>query len=331
MKVILPVAGKGTRLRPHTHTKAKSLVQVAGKTVLEHIIERLSVLTPEEYIFITDENGSQVQAFMQQAFPALNCSYYVQKDRLGPAHAVFQAAPSIKPGDDVLVVFNDTIFVTDLGRIPRLCADIDGLIYSKEVEDYQRFGVNVVRDGHIVDMVEKPDTPVSRLAQVGLYYLKDGARFIEAIGATIAAGDLVKGEYYLPAVFMRMIGEGCRFAAPEIDAWLDCGKPDTLLETNRYLLRGNHRLEGEIINSVVISPVSVPKGARVVNSILGPNVSLAPGSQVNESIIKESIVNRDSMVQDVILEGSILGDNVTLKGATRRMNIGDHSIIEMVG
>ncbi|BCR06849.1 nucleotidyltransferase [Desulfuromonas versatilis] len=331
MKIILPVAGKGTRLRPHTHTKAKSLVHVAGKTVLEHIISRLMILGADEFIFITDENGKQIEDFMAAKFPALNCSYTVQKERLGPAHAVALAAPRIAEGDDVLVVFNDTIFVTDLEQIPSLCAESDGLIYSKEVEDYQRFGVNVVRGGYIVDMVEKPDTPISRLAQVGLYYLKDGRRFMGYLEATIAAGDKVKGEYYLPSVFMRMIQDGLKFRAPEIDAWLDCGKPETLLETNRYLLRGRHHVHGEVLNTVLIEPVHVEKGAIVRGSILGPNVSVAAGSVVEESIIKDSIINANSKVRDLILHSSILGDSVTLIGSPRRMNIGDHSLIEMEG
>jgi len=329
MKVVLPVAGKGTRLRPHTHTKAKSLVHVAGKTVLEHIIERLLQIEVDEFIFITDENGQQVERFMLRKFPDLRCSYLVQKERLGPAHAVALSAPQVKAGDDLLVVFNDTIFVTDLGKIPELCADADGLIYSKEVEDYQRFGVNVMRDGYIVDMVEKPDTPVSRLAQVGLYYLKDGAGFIQAIEQTIAAGETVKGEYYLPSVFMRMIAGGAKFKAPEIDAWLDCGKPETLLETNRFLLKGRHHVHGEAIDCVMIEPVHVEQGAIIKNSIVGPNVSVAAGSVIENSVIRDSIINAENKVSNLILEQSLLGDSVTLKGSPRRMNIGDHSLIEM--
>lgn len=329
MKVVLPVAGKGTRLRPHTHTKAKSLVNVAGKTVLEHIIERLHAVDVEEYIFITDENGQQIADFMDFKFPALKCSYLVQRERLGPAHAVALAKPQVKDGDDLLVVFNDTIFVTDLAKIPELCTNADGLIYSKEVEDYQRFGVNVMRDDYIVDMVEKPDTPVSRLAQVGLYYLKDGAGFLRAIEKTIAAGEMVKGEYYLPSVFMRMIGEGSQLKAPEIDAWLDCGKPETLLETNRYLLKGRHHIHGDVIDCVLIEPVHIGRGAIVKNSIIGPNVSIAAGSLVENSVIRDSIINVESKVSNLILEHSLLGDSVTLVGSPRRMNIGDHSLIEM--
>lgn len=331
MKIILPVAGKGTRLRPHTHTKAKSLVHVAGKTVLEHIISRLLVLEAEEFIFITDENGRQIEEFMEAKFPGLPCTYTVQQERLGPAHAVFLAAPRIAEGDDVLVVFNDTIFVTDLEALPQLCADCDGLIYSKEVEDYQRFGVNVVRGGYIVDMVEKPDTPVSRLAQVGLYYLKDGRSFMGYLERTISAGETVKGEYYLPSVFMRMIQGGNKFRAPEIDAWLDCGKPETLLETNRYLLRGRHHAHGEVLNSVLIEPVHIERGAVVRGSIIGPNVSVAAGSIIEESIVKDSIINANTEVRDMVLQSSLLGESARLIGSPSHMNIGDHSLIEMEG
>jgi glucose-1-phosphate thymidylyltransferase len=331
MKIILPVAGKGTRLRPHTHTKAKSLVRVAGKTVLEHIVNRLIPLHADEYIFITDDHGEQIEEFMDSHFPDLHCRYIVQKERRGPAHAVSLAMPRIKAGDDVLIVFNDTIFVADLARIPELCDGCDGLIYSKEVEDYQRFGVNVVAGDFIVDMVEKPDTPVSKLAQVGLYYLKDALSFMLRLQETISAGETVKGEFYLPSVFMRLIRDGYKLRAPQIDAWLDCGKPETLLETNRYLLNSGLHGDGEAIDCVLVPPVHIEKGAVVRNSIIGPHVSVACGSVVEQSIIRDSIINSKSEVRNMVLNGSILGDSVHLLGAPRKMNIGDHSMIDMQG
>jgi glucose-1-phosphate thymidylyltransferase len=331
MKIILPVAGKGTRLRPHTHTKAKSLVHVAGKTVLEHIISRLVPLNAEEFIFIVDEHGHQIEEFMGQKFPALKCSYIIQKERKGPAHAVWLASENVRPGDDLLVVFNDTIFAADLTQIPELCRDCDGLIYSKEVEDYQRFGVNVVQDGIIVNMVEKPDTPISKLAQVGLYYLKDGACFMGYLAAAIDAGDMVKGEFYLPAVFMRMIKDGLRLKTPEIDAWLDCGKPETILETNAYLLKGRHHIHGDAYNCVFIEPVHIERGVTIRDSVLGPNVSVAHGSVVERSIIRDSIINSNAIVRNMVLTDTILGDNVQLISSARKMNIGDHSLIEMQG
>jgi len=331
MKVILPVAGKGTRLRPHTHTKAKSLVHVAGKTVLEHIISRLVPLAVDEYVFIVDEHGGQIEHFMKQKFPDLNCTYIIQKERKGPAHAVWLANSRIAPGEDLLIVFNDTIFDADLTKMSQLVTGCEGLIYSKEVEDYQRFGVNVVQDGFIVDMIEKPDTPVSRLAQVGLYYLKDGQRFMEYLTAAIDAGDMVKGEFYLPAVFMRMINDGARLKAPEIDAWLDCGKPETILETNAYLLKGRHHIHGEAFNCVFIEPVHIERGVTIIDSVVGPNVSIAVGSHIERSIICNSIVNGNSVVRNMVLTDSILGDNVQLISSARKMNIGDHSLIEMQG
>lgn len=329
MKIILPVAGKGTRLRPQTQTKAKSLVHVAGKTVLEHIISRLNLLKVEEYIFITDEHGGQISEFMERKFPALTCRYIVQKEQKGPAHAVSLAASFIEKGDDLLIVFNDTIFDTDLSRIDELCDGCDGLIYSKEVEDFQRFGVNVVRDGIITDMIEKPDTPVSKLAQVGLYYLKDGSAFMQYLNQAILDEEMVKGEYYLPAVFMRMIRDGRTFRAPEIDAWLDCGKPETLLESNSYLLIGRHHIHGSVIDSVLIEPVHIEKGAVVRGCILGPNVSVAAGSVIETSIVRNSIINGESHIINMILRNSILGDAVNLTSSARCMNIGDHSSIEM--
>lgn len=331
MKIMLPVAGKGTRLRPQTQTRAKSLVHVAGKTVLEHIISRLSHLWATEYIFITDENGGQIREFMEGKFPALSCRYIVQREQKGPAHAISLATAFVDKGDDLLIVFNDTIFDADLSMVNDLCAGCDGLIYSKEVEDYQRFGVNVVRDGFITDMVEKPDTPVSKLAQVGLYYLKDGAAFMQYLNMTIDEEDMVKGEYYLPSVFMRMIRDGLTFKAPEIDAWLDCGKPETLLETNSYLLIGRHHIHGSAIDSVLIEPVHIEKGAVVRGCILGPNVSVASGSVIETSIVRNSIINRKSLVRNMVLQDSILGDSVHLVSSARRMNIGDHSLIELQG
>lgn len=330
MKILLPVAGKGTRLRPHTHTKAKSLVHVAGKTVLEHIISRFSHLEVSEHIFIVDEHGEQIRDFMAQRFPALPCRYITQHERIGPAHALSLAAPYIGPGEELLIVFNDTIFDTDLSRARALCAGCDGLIYSKEVEDYQRFGVNVVRNGIITSMVEKPETPVSRLAQVGLYYLKDGAKFMAYL-LGMSASEMVKGEYYLPPVFMRMIRDGHVFRAPEIDAWLDCGKPETLLETNKYLLMGRHHIHGDAVDSVLLEPVHIEKGAVVRGCILGPNVSVAAGSVIETSIVRNSIINSSSLIKNMILQDSILGDSVHLVSFARRMNIGDDSLIEMQG
>ena len=331
MKVILPVAGKGTRLRPHTFTKPKSLVRVAGKTVLQHVIDGLAKVDVEEYIIITDKNGHIIKQFVDEHYPDIKVTYVTQTELLGPAHAVSLASPRIMEGDDVLVVFNDTLFVTDLTRIHILCRDLDGLIYSKEVEDYKRFGVNVMKDGVIVDMVEKPDQPVSKLAQVGLYYLKNGRQFMDYINRAIQNDLRTKGEFYLPEVFKLMIKDGLKLGAPEIEEWLDCGKPETLLETNRYLLEratGNHIF---IEGCVIIPPVSIHPSAEVKHSVIGPYVSIAENCEINESIIRNSVINPNSILHNVMLDESLIGDAVELAGQSQRMNIGDNSVIDLSG
>lgn len=331
MKVILPVAGKGTRLRPHTFTKPKSLVRVAGKTVLQHVFDSLKKISIDEFVIITDENGILIRRYIEKHYPEINAVYVQQTELLGPAHAVSLASSRIKDGDDVLVVFNDTLFVTDLTRIASLCQGLDGLIYSKEVENYKRFGVNVMKDNIIVDMVEKPDEPISKLAQVGLYYLKDGRLFMDYINKSIEQNLRVKGEFYLPEVFKLMIKDGMRLGAPEIEEWLDCGKPETLLATNKFLLErasGNHQcIEG----CVIIPPVSIHPSAEVKHSVIGPYVSIAKNCKISDSIIRSSVINPYSVLKNTILEESIVGDSVELTGQFQRLNIGDNSIIDLSG
>lgn len=331
MKLILPVAGKGTRLRPHTFTKPKSLVRVAGKTVLQHVLDGLNKIDIDEFIIITDENGHIIQKYIERNYPDLNATYITQTELLGPAHAVSLASPRIKEGDDVLVVFNDTLFVTDLTRIPALCRDFDGLIYSKEVEDPKRFGVNVMKDNIIVDMIEKPDEPVSNLAQVGMYYMKNGRTFMEYINRTIKQDLRVKGEFYLPEVFKLMIKDDFKLGAPEIEEWLDCGKPETLLQTNRFLLeraKGNHIF---IEGCVIIPPVSIHKTAEISHSVIGPYVSVAENCKITNSIIKNSVINPNSVLNNTMLEESLVGDEVMLTGQLQKMNIGDNSMIDLSG
>lgn len=329
MKVIIPTAGKGTRLRPHTHTRPKALVSVAGKTILEHVMANLEKLNIEQFIIIVDENGNIIEEFFRKKFPEKNAIFVEQKELLGPAHAVWLSAPYISEKDDVLIVFNDTLFITDLTKLNRICDGLDGLIYSKEVEDYKRFGVNIVKDGIIIDMVEKPDQPISKLAQVGLYYIRNGKALISYIEKAIAQKLTVKGEYYLPAVFKLMIADGFKLGAPEIDEWLDCGQPETLLQTNRILLQRSVSSYYCIEGSVIIPPVYISKTARIIHSVVGPYVSIADGCIIEDSIIKDSVINANSRIKYVILEKSIIGESVNLIGLQHKFNIGDSSHIEM--
>ncbi len=328
MKIILPVAGKGTRLRPHTFTRAKSLVTVAGKTVLEHILNNLLTLKGEhEFIFIVDANGYQIEKFVKKKYPQIISHYIVQKERKGPAHAVWLAKDLIEE-EEILIVFNDTMFITDLNKIPELSKNLDGLIFSKEVDDPSRFGVNVVKNGIIVDMVEKPDKFVSNLAQVGLYYLKNGKNLMEAIQYIINNDIKTKGEYYLPAAFLYMIKNGAKFGAPTIDYWLDCGTKEALLETNKFLLkRTDNSKDKSFSSSVIIPPVYIDDNAVIEKSIIGPYVSIGKNVKIKNSIITNSIINNNTEIEFVKLEKSLIGENAFVKGDLQIVDIGDNCVI----
>ncbi len=329
MKIILPVAGKGTRLRPHTFTRAKSLVTVAGKTILEHIMENLLSLGKDhEFIFITDENGDQIKNFVKEKFCDLKTIFLVQKERKGPAHAVWLAKDLIDNNDEVLIVFNDTMFITDLTKIQQLSDGLDGLIFSKEVEDPRRFGVNVVKDGIIVDMVEKPEKFISNLAQVGLYYIKNGKWLMEAIQYIINNDIKTKGEYYLPPAFLYMIKNGAKFGAPIIDYWLDCGTKEALLNTNKFLLnRTDNSKDLKFKNCVIIPPVYIEQSAKIENSIIGPYVSVGKNVKIRNSIIENSIINNNTELELVRLTRSIIGENAYIKGTIKSIDIGDNCIV----
>jgi len=328
MKIILPVAGKGTRLRPHTYSKAKSLVTVAGKTVLEHILNNLLTIPKEkEFIFITDENGSQIRNFLKNNYPHIKVNYVVQKDRKGPAHAIW-LAKDLVANEEILIVFNDTMFITDLTEIDKLSDGLDGLIFSKEVDDPRRFGVNILKNGIIVDMIEKPDEPVSKLAQVGLYYLKNGQKLMDAIQWIIDNNITTKGEYYLPEAFKYMIKNGAKFGAPTIDHWLDCGTKESLLNTNKFLLEkvdNSNKVKFE--NTVIISPVYINSDAEIKNSIIGPYVSIGNGVKIENSIIKNSIINNNAKIENVKIKNSIIGESAQIKGNLQIIDIGDNSVV----
>lgn len=329
MKIILPVAGQGTRLRPQTHTTPKSLVRLADKTVLQYVIDSLRVCNASEYIFITDENGHLIQEFVQEKYPDIKASFILQEKKEGPAHAVGLAASRVSKNDDVLVVFNDTLFVTDLKKIDQLCDGVDGLIFSKTVEDYRRFGVNIVNDEIIVDMVEKPDKPVSNLAQVGLYYLKDGQLFMNYIEKAVKNDLRVKGEFYLPEVFKLMINDGLKLKAPTIEYWLDCGKPETLLASNAFLLEKLENNNPKIKDVVIIPPVFIDPDAEISKSVIGPNCSIDKNCKISNSIITNAIVSENSVIDKAVIDKSIIGKNALVEGRSSSMNVSDDSVLKI--
>jgi len=326
MKVIIPTAGLGTRLRPHTYSKPKPLISVAGKPVLGHILDTLSQLQIDEIIFITGYLGNQIQAYVRShySFPT---RFIEQSELKGQAHAIYLAREIVS--GPTLILFVDTIFEADLNRLNQI--DADGVIYVKEVPDPRRFGVTFIENGHISKLIEKPENDVSNLAMIGLYYVRDAEWLMRSIGTLLDRNIQTKGEFYLADALQLMIDDGARFVAEPVDVWEDCGKPETVLQTNRYLLDHGRAHPGQAEGSIVIPPVYIDDSAQVTSSIVGPYVSIAAGAVVRDSIIRDSIINQDALIQSATLKNSLVGDNALVYGDFRELNVGDSSEIRFGG
>ena len=320
MQVIIPLAGKGTRLRPHTHLVPKPMLKVAGRPVMDWVMDRLEGLDVEELIFITGHLKEQVEQYARSRYP-IPSRFIEQKVQDGTAGAVNLARPHVH--GPVLIIFVDTVFEADLTLINR--ADADGIIWAKEVEDYQRFGV-VVTDagGYMTRIVEKPSTPVSKLANIGLYYLRDVAALWAGIDHTLAA-PTNKGEYYLTDAFQHMIDHGRRILTAEVGGWYDCGKLDTLLETNETLLRQGYARRRDFPGVTIVDPVLIEDGVTVERSTIGPNVTLEAGTAVSDSRLEHTVVGRDSRITGSTITHSMLGNAVAVDGFTGSLSLGDHS------
>jgi glucose-1-phosphate thymidylyltransferase len=326
MKVVIPLAGFGTRLRPHTYTKPKPLVNVAGKPVLGHILDKLLDLEVEEIIFIVGYLGEQIENYVETHYQ-FNARYVEQKEMLGQAHAIFLARDFL-PGSG-LIIFVDTIFETDLSHLGEV--DADGVIYVKGVEDPRRFGVVVLGNGRITRLIEKPTSMEHNLAVIGLYYLQAMPWLMEAIGQLMEQGITTGGEFYLADALQLMVNDGARLIAQPVEVWKDCGKPETVLETNRYLLTHGQGNSHQVVtqDSLLIPPVHIDSTARIVHSIVGPYVTIAPRCEVRNSVIRDSIIDEGARIADTMLEQSLIGKDALVKGRCQKLNVGDSSSVDL--
>jgi glucose-1-phosphate thymidylyltransferase len=326
VKVIIPLAGKGTRLRPLTHTVPKPLLEVAGKAVLDYVVDDLvdQIEDIEELIFITGHLKEQVEAHVQA-----NCSvpsiFVEQEVQNGTAGAIKLAQPYV--AGPVLIVFVDTLFDADLSVIRR-DPEADGFIWAKEVEDYQRFGVIVTDgDGVMQTIVEKPSEPISRLANIGLYYLRDHKLLFKGVDHTLDSDPLL-GEFFLTDSLQYMVDHGSRIQVLEVDGWYDCGKPETLLATNRHLLEtGRARRPGSIAAASVEEPVRIEDDVEVAESTVGPNVSVGSGSRILRSTLRDCIVGRGVVIEDCRLSESLVGSHARLRDVEGTVFLGEHSAV----
>ena len=322
MKVIIPTAGLGTRLRPHTYSKPKPLVSVAGKSVLGHVLDTLQQISIDEIVFITGYLGNQIEEYVRTNYD-FSARFVEQTELKGQAHAVYLARDIVS--GPTLILYVDTIFAADLTHLNTL--DVDGAIYVREVDDPRRFGVTFVENNRITKLVEKPDSDISNLAMIGLYYVRDAQRLMQAIEVLMERDIQTKGEFYLTDALQLMIDDNAHFIAEPVAVWEDCGTKETVLQTNRHLLDNGHSYVGKTEGSIVIPPVYIDDSAKVVNSIVGPYVSIAAGAIVQDSIIQNSIINQNAHLQSVALHNSLLGDHATVQGDFRELNAGDMSEI----
>jgi glucose-1-phosphate thymidylyltransferase len=327
MKVIIPLAGKGTRLRPHTHITPKPMLKIAGKPVIDYVMEDLQRLGDvEQVIYITGHLKDKVEAYARAKYP-FDAVFIEQRVQDGTAGAVALARDYVD--QPVFIIFVDTIFDADLSVVKT--TDADGIIWVKTVDDYQRFGV-VVSDaaGHMTKIVEKPTTPISKRANIGLYYIRNWKLLYEGIDWTLSQPKN-KGEYYLTDAFQYMIDHGAKIKVIDVEGWYDAGEQGTLLETNRTILEKGRARRPSVIPAgvTVVDPVYIEDGVELSASRIGPNVSIGKGSRIEQSDLRDTIVGEGTSILNSHLTGSLIGDAVVVDGARGQVNVSDHSVVRI--
>ncbi len=324
MKLVIPMAGYGTRMRPHTWTRPKPLLPVAGKAMLGHILERFRDLPMEEYVFIIGWLGEQVQEYMAENYD-IPAQYVEQEEMLGQAHAIWLAREHLK--GPLFLMFVDTLF--DEADFSDLDAEgLDGIIFTKQVDDPRRFGVvETDAEGRATKLIEKPESKENKDVLIGLYYFRDGEWLARASKTLMDRQIQTKGEYYLADAISLMIEEGANFEVREVGVWKDTGKPETTFDTHRYILDHGYdnSLEALRPGVTVIPPVYVHPDAELENSVVGPYVSVGEGAEIRDSILRDTIVDEGAQIEAMLLEESIVGRWAELFGHFRSLNVGDSS------
>src|SRR3984893_12626807 len=329
MKAIIPVAGAGTKLRPHTYTQPKALIPLAGKTILSIIVDQLLEAGIREFIFIVGYLGEKIQDYVKEKYPDLSTHFVQQNERLGLGHALL-LTKEIVNNDEIFVVLGDTICEFDVKHVlEKACSSLG----VKRVDDPRNFGVaEMDEDGSIGRVVEKPQIPKSNMALVGIYRIKETPYLFSCLENNIQLQLTSYGEYNLTDAIECMIKNGVKFHSFKVQNWFDCGKKETLLESNAKLLRkfgGNIAPEHQFENTIIIQPVSIAPGCDIKNSIVGPNVAIGEKTRVNYSIIKDSIIGSFADLYDIVLTHSLIGSDTEVKGESRSLNIGDNTEIDL--
>ena len=324
MKVIIPLAGVGSRLQPHTFSKPKPLMNIAGTPLLSHVLEMFRDVAVEEFILITGYMSDQIEAFINTDYPDIKTRFFKQKELNGQSTAVFLARDFVS--GPLLIVFADTIVEADLNHIHS--ESCDAVAWVKQVRDPRRFGVAVPdKDGYVKRIVEKPDSMSNNLAIVGFYFLQDGARLMDAIEKQISDHIQTKGEYYLADAMQILLNEGMQMRMQEVDIWEDCGKPESVLHTNKHLLQHGHDNSAEVVvrEYVIVPPVNIHVDAQIKHSVIGPFATIGADCHIDRSIIRDSIVDQGAQIKDAVIAQSLIGRGARLHGRFHTFNVGDKS------
>ncbi|HVK39962.1 MAG TPA: sugar phosphate nucleotidyltransferase [Candidatus Kapabacteria bacterium] len=321
MRAIIPVAGVGTRLRPHTHSLPKVLLSVAGKPILGHILDKLLAEGITSATIVVGYMGDLVETYVRENYD-FDVEFVQQPVREGLGHSIYLAKDAL--GDDpVLIILGDTIFEVDLR--PVLASETSAL-GVKSVEDPRRFGVVEMHGETVSHLVEKPEVPPTNLAIVGLYFIKHPRLLVECLEQLVAEDRRTRGEYQLTDALQMMIDRGERFTTFPVEGWFDCGKPETMLETNQHLLARRTDVPA-IAGVTVIPPVSIAPTATISGSTIGPNVAIGDGAAISDSTISDAIIDDGATIERSVLTGSIVGARARIVGAVGRMNVGADSEI----
>jgi glucose-1-phosphate thymidylyltransferase len=328
MKAIIPVAGVGTKLRPHSYTQPKALIPLAGKTILGIIVDQLKEAGIQEFIFVVGHLGDKIENFIKEHYPTITAHYVQQIDRQGVGQAILLTRELV--GDDeIFIVLGDTICEYDIQAVIRENKSMIGL---RKVDDPRDFGVAEVNDnGCIERVVEKPQIPKSNLALVGIYKIKETDALFHCLENNISHGLRSHGEYSLTDALDCMIGQGVVMKSFKVENWFDCGRKETLLESNALLLKkfapavDSRKFE----NTVIIPPVSIGPDCTISNAVIGPNVAIGENTVINSSVVKESIIGSFSTIQDIVISDSVVGSDTLLKGESRSLNVGDNTSIDL--
>lgn len=332
LKIIIPMAGWGTRMRPHTWSKPKPLVSVAGRTSFDHMMDMFkTVPSPEntEYVFIIGSFlGEQIPVYVQKHYPHITAHYVVQEEMKGQSHALWLARHHLN--GPTIMVFSDTLLETDFSFLAE--ETCDGVAWVKAVPDPRRFGVAEVRDGCISRLIEKPQTMENNLVLVGCYYFRKGEDLVDSINEQMKRGIALKGEYFLADAINIMLDYGARMRTNSVDVWLDTGTIEATLETNKYMLehgRDNSVDAAQRPGIIIVPPVFVHPSAKLKGSAVGPNVSIGADCEVTGCVLRNSILDDGAAVTDSVLDGSFLGRHARIKGRAASVNIGDNSSIQL--